>query len=754
MQSFLEEQQLAYASFLASRLSALKQARMRVRQHLIQELKEVALELPSFQSGPNTGIHLPTKRVLSEFVRRTRCRLSELVRLLRGQTDLDPRPNKALTVLEDAWATTTPVWNHIVQEGLRPPFQPNFPAQGRPPPNHGSARGHVDAVRAALRDGQEKGRILIVDLDLLSLWPEVFCSPLGTVAKDNDPTKVRVVHDLSFPEGASVNDYTIQDLVPPAHYNGPAAIAARILDLAKGEDLIYMATSDVSGAFRHIPLHESYVAKFAATLPEDNALIIDLCTPFGWTASPGFYNVAAGLISQRYGASRPLWPDQPIAGRASFSSLYWCDDHVCVEADIGSRLAEARLALRWAMVSVLGPESYNEAKDQDWTQRCRALGLEWNLQDKSLSMPKEKVDKALRRIKAAKPPALVSKSTLLKLLGSLRHVMTCFPSARAFVQDLSAMANALHRTTPMTRLSLSAEQDMAWFEQILQRGFLNGVQLSIFTRQAQPDVVLFMDASDVGLAALNPQRREYIQVQFSDAERQAMAERQSAVGINVRELSSAAYALLAWGPEWRQRAAGKPIHVRLFIDNSSAVAWNQRRSSSNPTAQNILRLLSFLEVIFCVHCTASHVPGHLNEVADAGSRVWSSHAHASRFSHFCSSWRQVPIEPAWRNLSAFWEQNCRARLWHPPPLQSTEQFGVNGLRGVDSWAFLAGSKDPGQRTLSNLALSLLTVGGTASTTDGATEIAALPSSASSLPSSGSTATTWGGKSTSGQVSNC
>ncbi|ETI39606.1 hypothetical protein L917_14100, partial [Phytophthora nicotianae] len=67
-------------------------------------------------------------------------------------------------------------------------------------------------------------------------------------------------------------------------------------------------------------------------------------------------------------------------------------------------------------------------------------------------------------------------------------------------------------------------------------------------------------------------------------------------GINVRELMSAVFASIAWGHAWSGVRNDSDAHVRFWIDNTAAVAWNNRRGSRNPFAQLLLRILSLDEV--------------------------------------------------------------------------------------------------------------------------------------------------------------
>lgn len=63
---------------------------------------------------------------------------------------------------------------------------------------------------------------IVLDLDLM---------PVRSRCKDpaSTPSKVRAIHDLSYPEDTSANDNTVNDTSITVHYDGPPALAQRIL---------------------------------------------------------------------------------------------------------------------------------------------------------------------------------------------------------------------------------------------------------------------------------------------------------------------------------------------------------------------------------------------------------------------------------------------------------------------------------------------------------------------------------------------
>ena len=97
--------------------------------------------------------------------------------------------------------------------------------------------------------------------------------------------------------------------------------------------------------------------------------------------------------------------------------------------------------------------------------------------------------------------------------------------------------------------------------------------------------------------------------------------------ISVKELVPVTMAAALWGPQW----SGK--HICFHSDNMAVVAVLQRRSSKSPPLMQLLRCVSLFSAFYGFHFSAKHVPGVLNEVADALSH---------KIAHTSSCISQVP----------------------------------------------------------------------------------------------------------------
>lgn len=226
------------------------------------------------------------------------------------------------------------------------------------------------------------------------------------------------------------------------------------------------------------------------------------------------------------------------------------------------------------MLAVLGPDSINESKFSKWEVEIQALGLVWNTADLTVSMPSVKIAKCLDRVTDMLAQDKVTKHQLQKLLGSMRHLSSCLRPTKPFYQHLQVVCARMH-PFGQSRLSANARRDLQWFSHILEHGHLEKLPLRYFGSLPQPDIHLYMNASDAGLAVLHPAANEFIQVRFDQDEADMIQSADvSGFTINVREHLCMALAALCWRPHWQNTFT--LLHIMCWSDNVSAVTWNNR----------------------------------------------------------------------------------------------------------------------------------------------------------------------------------
>ena len=449
--------------------------------------------------------------------------IEELVKLVRDQTPIDPRPNKKIEpeVLDYLFQD----YKHhdlmvdMATHGYNPVFSHREPVQQSRPSNHKSAKTGVHALAKFIRGGQDDGSLLVLPDSILEYWNKnpnirIHISPYGVVPKKDAVTNTdgRPISDLSYPRGLSVNDFTPREHIPKTDWRPATAVGRRIHDLAQvsgwnplkaHESKIRGFVGDIHAAFRHATNRACHVKWFVFHVPELNVLVLDMCAPFGWRASPMFYGVYGNGISWAVQRESPHTLNPHLsADTEPFFCYEWVDDFVLLELNSPGRCEAAETALRLAMTLTLGHTAIHPKKfSETWEHKIHYLGLDFCLQSCTVSMPLNKIEKARGRVLDTLRSPTVTKNQLQKLIGSLRHVCTCIPAARSFYQRLqtaSKMPNGLVLPT-----SQEIRQDCLWFLQILQWGHLQSVPVSIFADIEPPSIHFYSDACDSALVVLS-----------------------------------------------------------------------------------------------------------------------------------------------------------------------------------------------------------------------------------------------------------
>ncbi|OWZ06290.1 LOW QUALITY PROTEIN: hypothetical protein PHMEG_00021475 [Phytophthora megakarya] len=704
-------------------LSTASYIQLALEEELLRQ--EVRLSLNHTQSGFVRGkctnkfeIDKTACSTLSHIIRSKRMSLDKTTRFLRGENAADSRPNKAID--PDRLRLVLHGYPHldllveIAEHGIDALWR-SGPAPRRPPPkNHGSCRRYLQAVTRSIREGQSSGQYLVVDADILNLWPEVVCSPLGAVEKKgvNPAEEVRTIHDLSFPKRSSVNDVFIAASVPKVRYESVKIIAVRIEYLATNGHAgrIRMLKGDVKGAFRHLRIRANQVFRMAAYIAELGILVVDLAAPFGWSGSPPYYALFGRAISWLMGSNSPASVSSS-ADENAFFPYEWVDDHILVEPDVEDRLHLAEATLRHAMLAVLGPRAINEAKFSTWSSKLVALGLLWNTTRRTVSIPSDKVTKAKERVTAMLNRGKATKTEFYKVLGSLRHVATCLHTARPFYQRLQDQCTSTTRFGDI-RLSAGSRADLLWFQQILTHGHLAELPLSLFGNKVKPHVELYMDASNTGLAVLDPAPKEFIQIAFDDDELKMISQvsqNDTDFSINVREHLCIALALWSWGSKWYHQAAGSLVHIQCWSDNISAVQWCNKLQSQNPVSQELNRCIGLAEVYYNLRVSANHIPGSSNWMADAASRACSE-PYREQWTNFSSSWSQTQVPLSCRKLYKNFSNHFKPNHWPRHQERNIAALGHSGANGANGCIFRRGCPKSPENTRTSSVSSPPTAG--------------------------------------------
>ncbi|ETN13853.1 hypothetical protein PPTG_08550 [Phytophthora nicotianae INRA-310] len=119
----------------------------------------------------------------------------------------------------------------------------------------------------------------------------------------------------------------------------------------------------------------------------------------------------------------------------------------------------------------------------------------------------------------------------------------------------------------------------------------------MFGSMPAPDVELFLDASNEGLARLIPVMDQFIQLKFDNDELASINQADSEFSINVREHLCMALAIWVWGPMRDNKVSGSLIRIKYWSDNKAVVSWCNHLHSNNAFSQEINRTEGMQETL-------------------------------------------------------------------------------------------------------------------------------------------------------------
>ena len=146
-----------------------------------------------------------------------------------------------------------------------------------------------------------------------------------------------------------------------------------------------VAKRDGADAFKRATTHPDCVAILRTEFtglelgfPED-IVFLWAALPFGWSASPGYFQAWDRLVTHLRGMCKP---SSPLAGNFPFSPLMFVDEAMIVDVDLPSRLEQTGDAWGCCCETVLGKGSVRtkEEIEGSWENEQILLGFQVNVE--------------------------------------------------------------------------------------------------------------------------------------------------------------------------------------------------------------------------------------------------------------------------------------------------------------------------------------------------------------------------------------
>ena len=347
----------------------------------------------------------------------------------------------------DAWDTLLSDYhdNEICQF-LRYGWPSNYTAPTPPTPtvrNHPSALAHMAEVDRFIDKELSKGALLGPFVNVpFAPWTQT--SPLMTAEK-KDSTHRRVIIDLSFPQGGSVNDGVARNFFQgtPTSYTLPTVhdLAQRIIEIGPGA---LLWKSDLERAYRQLradPLDYPLMA-----IIQRGRYYIDICPSFGCRGSSAAQQRVSRAVCH-------------LMHRRGFPTLAYIDDFCGAHATLPE--AVNALATFESVCETLGlkiaPEKSSfPSTDMEW------LGFHFNTRDMEITIPQPKLLKVLELMDTWMEKTHASRRDLQCLAGKLNHIALCVLPARRFMARILSSLRAAPQTGRV-KLDEEARRDIHWF---------------------------------------------------------------------------------------------------------------------------------------------------------------------------------------------------------------------------------------------------------------------------------------------------
>jgi len=458
--------------------------------------------------------------------------------------------------------------------------------------NHKSALQHSDTVDKFICTEVKAGATL-GPFSQVPFSSKLCLSPLQTVPGSS---KRRVVVDLSFPQGASVNDGISKDdfLQQPMemHYPSVESLAQMVREKGRG-CLLYKR--DLSRAYRQLYTCPSQWNLTAYTWR--GSIYVDVVEVFG-------------LRSAAYACQSTTAAVSFLMSKQGYSIVNYLDDFG--GADTPSRAHGAYEALG-SLLALLGLQENADKAEPPHTTMV-FLGILLDTISLTLTIPQDKLEATRALLGQWLKTEKATVKELQSLLGSLHHIACCVRPGKIFLNRMLAtlrtvLASGSRTFTPDQNFT----KDVLWWHTCMAS--FNGISIMPETHWEPPDAVFSTDACLTGAGGFCQGR--FFHTTFPQELRNT--------SIQGLEMMALLIAVKLWAPQWQ----GK--RLLIFCDNEAVVSVIQSGRSRDGILQAGLRELNYLCTINSVDIVPRHLSSSDNRLADHLSRWNLSPSHAQAF---------------------------------------------------------------------------------------------------------------------------
>jgi len=451
--------------------------------------------------------------------------------------------------------------------------------------NHNGAREFPEFITSYLEKEVDKGLVL-------GPWygnyfnEALSISPLNSVPKKVQGER-RVISDLSFPEGQSVNDGINKDVYlgeqVALSYPTVDSLATILKEKPPGSHIF---KKDLKRAYRQFLLDPGDI-HFCGYMWEGK-LFVDLALVMGARSAAQLCQRVTNSVSY-------------MAENMGILCLNYLDDLCCV-ANPSDSLAHYHQITE--LLSELGLE---EARDKavEPSTEVEFLGVQFNTIKQTMEVTPEKLSEIKELVSVWLAKSRASKRELQSLIGKLMFVAKCVLGSRVFVSRLLAALRPLKKQNHRFKINAEFRKDLVWWQCFLEK--FNGICYIPNMNWTAPDLVMSTDACLAGAGGWCD--KEFFSTEFPEF---ILSQNHH---INVLELWTVLLGLRLWYYKFRNS------RIQIYCDNQVSVLLINSGRGKDKVMLSLLREILFICCNNGIQIRAVHLPGVENRLADELSRA-------------------------------------------------------------------------------------------------------------------------------------
>ena len=422
-------------------------------------------------------------------------------------------------------------------------------------------------------------------------------SPIGLVPKDGN--KTRLIFHLSHPRGTglSVNENTDKQRTKVEYQDFDEAIRLCI----KAGIGACLGKSDLSAAFRQLPIHKSFwrylIMKAQSPLDNKFYYFVDKCLPFGASISCALFQEFSDALShivQYYTKKENINYLDDFLFAAKLKE--YCDWQLKIFLQVCSRINL--------------PVSVNKTV---WGKRIITfLGLTIDTIAQKIWIPRDKIDRAKMEIEEVLGRKKIRLKRLQHLCGFLNFIGKCVVPGRAFTRRIYSFGESIlkqhHHLDVKEELKLDLKAWKLFLDdpQMCSRPFFH-----LDKGTDSDEVFFYTDASrNSNFGCGGVCGTSYYIMQWEED----LIEDYNP-SINFLELYALTVGFMLWGERFRNRK------ITVFCDNQSVLHMVNNNSSKCKRSMLLIRLLIIHAMKCNVKLSVKYVESKRNAYADYLSRM-------------------------------------------------------------------------------------------------------------------------------------